>query len=307
MIPARSFSTLHSILFSLNKNINLDQNESTITYSFIRKKIKMKKLFLGVIIALVAFFSTACTDDAVPLNHKTFVLVHGAWQGAWVWDNVKATLESKGQKVIVVELPAHGADTTSPLNVSIDVYRDKVIAAISKVSGKVILVGHSMGGVVVSAVAEKIPAQIEKLVYIGAFLPANGQSLVDLANTDAQSHLGPNLRPADGGLTLDIVPDSIISIFCQDGSAQTRQLLLSKYRKEPAIPFANKVTLTPAAFGSVDKYYIKTMQDHAVGPDLQSRMITAAGITKVYPIQSGHSPFLSMPDAVSAILLNIIK
>ncbi|CAN5759366.1 alpha/beta hydrolase [soil metagenome] len=267
----------------------------------------MKKLMLSGMIALVAFFTMSCSKEDDNIPKKTFVLVHGAWQGAWVWQDVKAKLESKGQTVIVVELSAHGTDTTSPLNTSIDIYRDKVITSINKVNGKVILVGHSMGGVVVTAVAEKIPNQIEKLIYIGAFLPANGQSLLDLANTDPQSHLGPALRPADGGLTLDIVPDSIINIFCQDGSAQTKQLLLSKFRKEPAIPFQDKVTISTGAFGKVDKYYIKTLQDHAVGPDLQSRMIAAAGITKVYPIQSGHSPFLSMPDAVAEILLNIIK
>ncbi|CAN5478543.1 alpha/beta hydrolase [soil metagenome] len=271
------------------------------------KKSKMKKLMLSGIIAVVAFFIVSCSKDDGNIPKKTFVLVHGAWQAAWVWQDVKTQLESRGQKVIVVELPAHGADTTSPLNVSIDLYRDKVIAAITKINGKIILVGHSMGGVVITAVAEKIPKQIEKLVYIGAFLPANGQSLLDLASTDAQSHLGPALRPADGGLTLDIVTDSIINIFCQDGSAQTKQLVLDKFKKEPAIPFQNKVTLTAAAFGSVDKYYIKTLQDHAVGPDLQSRMITAAGITKVYSIQSGHCPFLTMPDAVTKILLGIIK
>lgn len=249
----------------------------------------------------------SCSKDEDNTIKKTFVLVHGAWQAGWVWQDVKTQLESYGQTVWVVELPAHGADTTPPLNTSIDIYRDKVIGTINKINGKVILVGHSMGGMVVSAVAEKIPNQIEKLVYIGAFLPANGQSLLDLANTDLQSHLGPSLIPADSGLTLDIIPDSIVNIFCQDGSAQTKQLVLSKFEKEPAIPFQNKVTLTAAAFGSINKYYIKTLQDHAVGPDLQDRMITAAGISKVYPIASGHCPFLTMPNTLSEILLTIIK
>ncbi|MEP7110652.1 MAG: alpha/beta fold hydrolase [Ferruginibacter sp.] len=267
----------------------------------------MKKVILSGIISVVAFLIMSCSKDDSNIPKKTFVLVHGAWQAAWVWQDVKAQLESKGQKVIVVELPAHGADTTSPLNVSIDIYSEKVIAAVNKIKGKIILVGHSMGGVVITAVAEKIPAKIEKLVYIGAFLSANGQSLTDLALTDAQSHLGPSLIPVNGGLTLDIIPDSIINIFCQDGSAQTKQLVLSKFKPEPGIPFQNKVTVTAGAFGTVDKYYIKTLQDHAVGPDLQSRMIAAAGITKVYPIESGHCPFLSMPDKVTGILLTIIK
>lgn len=267
----------------------------------------MKKLIFCGIIAVLTLFVFSCSHSGNTIPRKTYVLVHGAWQGAWVWQSVKTQLEKNGQNVITVELPAHGDDTTSPLNTSIDIYRDLVITAIGKSAAPVILVGHSMGGMVVSAVAEKIPAQIEKLVYVGAFLPANGQSLLDLAGTDAQSLLGASLRPADGGLTLDIVHDSIVKIFCQDGSPTTQQLLLTKFRKEPAIPFQDKVTLTTTAFGKVRKYYVKTLQDHAVGPDLQDRMIKAASITNVRTIQSGHSPFLSAPGTLTALLLDVLN
>jgi len=268
----------------------------------------MKKLMISLmLVTFVAFCMAGCSKSGQPAAAKTFVLVHGAWQAPYVWNIVKSQLEARGQNVIVVELPAHGNDTTSPIAVSIDVYRDKVIAAIQSVKGKVILVGHSMGGVVITAVAEKIPSKIEKLVYIGAFLPANGQSLMDLAMTDAQSILGPNLIPSKDQLTLDVNHDKIIDIFCQDASVDVQKEVLAKFRVEPAIPFGNKVTLTDANFGSVMKYYIHTAQDHAVGIDLQNRMVTAAHITKTYSLDTGHSPFLSKPDQVTALLLTIIK
>jgi pimeloyl-ACP methyl ester carboxylesterase len=164
-----------------------------------------------------------------------------------------------------------------------------------------------MGGVVITAVAEKIPSRIEKLVYIGAFLPANGQSLMDLAMTDAQSILGPNLIPSKDQLTLDVNHEKIIDIFCQDASADIQKEVLEKFRVEPAIPFGNKIALTDANFGSVTKYYIYTAQDHAVGPDLQKRMVAAAKITKTYSIDTGHSPFLTQPDQVTTLLLTIMK
>jgi pimeloyl-ACP methyl ester carboxylesterase len=238
---------------------------------------------------------------------KTFVLVHGAWQGPWAWEKVKKNLESKGQKVVIVELPGHGNDATAAKSVSMNVYRDKVIDAINTVTGKVVLVGHSMGGMVITAVADKIPSKIEKLVYVGAFVPASGQSLMELSMTDKEALLGPAIRPADGGLTLDIVPDSIVDIFCKDASADVQKDLLSHYKKEPAIPFGDKVIIDAATFAGFDKYYIKTLNDKAVGPQLQDRMITAAGIKKVYPLKSGHCPFLSMPDEMTKVLLTIVK
>ena len=266
-----------------------------------------KKLSLVLLITSIIFVVSGCSkdDNSIPVN--TFILVHGAWQGPYVWSTVKTELESKGQKVIVIELPGHGADTTAPVTLSINAYRDKVVAAINKTTGKVILVGHSMGGVVISEVAEQIPDKIKKLVYVGAFLPANGQSLLDLALQDSQSLLGASLIPSADQLTLDIVRANVVSIFCQDASDEIKSLVVSKFRVEPAIPFTNKAVLTQSNFGKVDKYYINTLQDHAIGINLQNQMLAAAHISKVYPINTGHCPFLSKPDELVNLFLNIAK
>src|SRR5664279_2003446 len=265
----------------------------------------MKKRLIHLLLIIAVLTSLiSCRHYQLPVTN-TYVLVHGAWQAPYVWTTVKEQLEKAGQKVVVVELPAHGDDYTSPANVSIDVYRDKVISAIMSTKQKVILVGHSLGGVVVTAVAEQIPGKIKKLIYIGAFIPANGQSLLDLASQDAQSLLGPSLIPSADQLTLDVKHENITSIFCQDGSDAVKQLVLDNYRVEPAIPFTNKVTLTDANFGSVDKYYIHTLQDHAIGIDNQNKMADAAHITKTFAVNTGHSPFLTQPTEVTKLLRTI--
>jgi pimeloyl-ACP methyl ester carboxylesterase len=260
----------------------------------------------------MVFFQACSKTGHGSTVEKTFVLVHGAWQAPWVWDQVKERLEKTGQRVIIVALPAHGDDHTSPAKVTLDIYRDVVINAINaanaKRSGKskVILVGHSMAGMVISEVAESIPEQIEKMVYIGAYLPVNNQSLLDLANTDAQSYLGTELMMSPDKLTLGIATENITKTFCQDGSDAIKQQLLARYRPEPTIPFTDSAHLS-TAFKSTHKYYIHTLQDHVVGPDLQNRMIAASNILKVYPINSSHCPFLSKPDEVTEILLDIIN
>jgi pimeloyl-ACP methyl ester carboxylesterase len=269
----------------------------------------MKKTFLSMLMMAITIFSLADSDHPKDptLKTKTFVLVHGAWQAPYVWNEVKSELENAGQKVVIVELPAHGNDSTSPALVSIDVYRDKVIDAINKINGKVILVGHSLAGVVVSEVAEKIPSKIEKLIFIGAFVPANGQSLFDLAGVDKQSLLGPALLFSKDQLLINVMRDSIVNIFYQDASATTQQSVLDKYRAEPAIPFTNKVVLTGANFGQVNKYYIYTLLDHAIGINNQHAMADAAHITHTYSINTSHSPFLSKPHDVTKLLLEIAK
>ncbi|HTE24980.1 alpha/beta fold hydrolase [Flavitalea sp.] len=268
----------------------------------------MKKIISKTLLILLTVFSFAsCRHEGVyyPDISKTFVLVHGSWQAPWVWNKVESQLIKAGQKVIVIELPAHGDDSTLPINTSLDIYRDKVIAAVNNTKGKVILVGHSLGGMITSEVAEKIPAKIERLVYIGAYIPANGQSLLDLANTDKQSLLGPALVPSADKLTLDVQKDVLISIFCEDAPENVKKEMLERYRAEPVIPFTNKAVVTDQNFGRIQKFYLHTLQDHAVGLDLQKQMAEAAHVIKTFSLNTSHSPFLSQPDEVVKILLTI--
>ncbi|SDE11839.1 Pimeloyl-ACP methyl ester carboxylesterase [Dyadobacter soli] len=269
----------------------------------------MKNLkLIQFIVVIYTFLLTSCTDhSAQPIQAKQYVLVHGAWQAPYAWESVKSGLESQGNKVVIVELPGHGNDQTPPEKITLDTYKEKVIAALSAMDGKVILAGHSLGGMIISSVAESVPGKIEKLVYIAAYLPASGQTLDQLAHTDADSQLG-----ADGtlifnkdGVTVDVKQDRIVDLFIQDGTPEIQNLVLKNYRTEPLIPFINPVTLTDKNFGSVEKVYIKTLQDHVISPSLQNSMIMANGVKTVYEINSGHSPFLSKPDLLTALLIGI--
>jgi pimeloyl-ACP methyl ester carboxylesterase len=265
------------------------------------KKTIISLLSVGAIITTAV--SCANNEKEPGVAPQIYVLVHGAWQAPYVWDSVQADLVKNGNKVIVVKLPGHGSDTTDPHRLTLDAYRDEVINAIAEADSNVILVGHSMGGMVITSVAEKIPNKIRKLVYIGAFLPATGQALTDLAYSDPGSQLGPLLIPSADQLTLDVKHDSLTYLFINDGSPAVKDLVLTNYRAEPAIPFANKVTLTNEGFGSVDKIYIKTLKDVVISPALQDRMIAAAGIKTVYTVNTSHSPFLAEPHTVSALLI----
>jgi len=273
----------------------------------------MKKLILillSVATATIMFSSCSKKNDEVKPVVKNYVLVHGAWQAPYVWDVVKATLINEGNNVTVVELPGHGSDNTDPSTITLNLYRDKVIDAVSKINGKVILVGHSLGGMIISSVAEQIPTKIEKLVYLAAYLPTSGQSLFKLATSDPGSQLGVagNLIFNNSGLTVDVKKDQIVNAFIQDGSAQVQNLVLQNYRPEPGIALEDSVTLTTANFGSVEKVYIKTLQDHVVSPGLQDRMISTAmggGVKTVYQLNTSHSAFLAKPDSVAILLAKI--
>jgi len=269
-----------------------------------RTKRKMKFIACLTLI-MTGLFSCSKSSHSIP-KPQTFVLVHGAWQAPFVWDSVKAELIRAGQNVIVVQLPGHGTDTTNVGTITVDSYRDQIISAMSGVSGKVILVGHSLSGFAISAVEEKIPSQIDKLVFLAAYIPSSDLSPLALSMMDKQTHvIPPALIPEQNLGILDFTRDSIAPIFCPDAPAAIKAAVVANFRPEPIIPFTEPVGITAGNFGKADKYYIHTSQDEVIGFDLQNQMVKTAGITKEYTLNSSHCPFLSMPATVTSTLLTI--
>jgi len=268
--------------------------------------MKSSRLVLvAVLIVSMGIFSCKkSSSDTVP--PQTFVLVHGAWQAPFVWDSVKAELIKAGQHVVVVQLPGHGTDMTNPGLITMNSYRDQIVAAISSVSGKVILVGHSLSGFAITAAEEQIPNRIDKLVFLAGYIPSSGQYPLSLAMSDNQTHVipfNPLIVDTIHGI-LDFNRDSITPIFCPDASAAIKAKVVANFRPDPVIPFTQTVATT-ANFDNADKYYIHTLQDQVIGINLQKQMVQTAGITKVYSLNTSHSPFLSKPDLVTATLLDI--
>src|SRR5262249_15275097 len=143
--------------------------------------------------AVLASSTVGCSSSGNPALAKPFVLVHGAFMGAWGWSSVADSLRAQGAKVTVVELPAHGADMTPLSGATLDAYVATVASAIDATGDSVVLVGHSMAGMVITSVAEQMPGKIEKLVYLAAFVPKDGDTLQALATRDTGSHLVQNL------------------------------------------------------------------------------------------------------------------
>ena len=230
-----------------------------------------------------------------------YVVVHGAWSGAWAWDTVATELEAKGKTVTVVELPAHGADVTPISDATLAAYVAKVEQAVDTASGPVVLVGHSLGGMIISQVAEQEPEKIAKLVFVAGFVPKDGDSALALAMTDANSHLRPTVNQDQG--TGDVDLTKLIDVFCADCSDAEQSQLLAHYRTEPIAPLATPVHITAANWGSVPKYYVYTKQDHAISYSSQQAQTSAVVFVKTALLDSSHSPFQAHPEELASVLL----
>jgi len=265
----------------------------------------MKTAILVMAMSILGF--TAQAQKTINKNSATIVLVHGAWSDATAWQAVVPLLEAQGHEVIAVNLPGHGSDATPFTGISLRSYVDVVKNAIGD-RKNVILVGHSMAGIVISQVAEEIPGQIKELVYLAAYLPQNGESLLSLAKQDADSHIGKYLQIDQATGSANVAKDGVIDIFAADAPAQVGDYIANNIKPEPLAPLATPITLTDANFGSVKKVYIHTINDHAVSFTLQKAMVKTNGhISKEYSLPSSHTPFISMPDKLADIILAASK
>lgn len=244
----------------------------------------------------------ALEDDKT--RYPTYVLVHGAWADESAWGFVRNELAKKAN-VVVVNLPAHGADNTYGVGIGLSNYVKTVTAAISKVKGKVILVGHSMAGVIISQVAENIPAKIDKLIYVAAYLPKNGEDVSSITNKFLNNKPIEVFDFNKDYTLVSIKKEAIANVVCADCPDYMKEALVKYHRAEPVKGLNDKVVLT-TKFNSLPKFYISTKNDYAVPYALQQQMIKANGtVKKVFEMETSHLPFVVQPQQFLKILSEI--
>ena len=218
-----------------------------------------------------------------------FVLVHGAWHGAWCWNRVVPLLEELGHSVDAIDLPGHGDDPTPPANVGIDDYVRATGEALAKGSESAVLVGHSMGGLVISGAAEEHAAKIDQLVYLAAILPGDTGAILDGSELTAHTRLAPD----EGVIHLDGA--AAREIFYHDCDPEEARRAESRLCPQP-IGMGD-----PRSFPDLEGYkrlpchYIECLQDRALRIDGQRAAHGRIECT-VHTLDSSHSPFLSAPQ-----------
>lgn len=254
----------------------------------------MKKFIAAAVASLFAF-----GGQAMAAEKPSIVLVHGAFENADVWGHVTARLETDGYRVVTVNLPGRPGNPMSPAAVSLDVYRDAVVAALGSNGAPAVVVGHSFGGIVISAAAEAAPEKIKTLVYLAAYLPQNGDSLVSLAQQDHDAKIGPHLQINQATGLASIEYSARADLFANGGPDGLRAAIPDLILDEPVAPLATPVQLTAARFGQVDRVYIHTALDQVISPAFQKEMVSRSPVRMEATLPTGHTPFLTDPDGLA--------
>ena len=231
-----------------------------------------------------------------------FVLVHGAFGGAWSWGEFVGELERAGHSVTAIDLPGSGDDQTPIEGVTLDACAARVCDVLAADPEPAILVGHSMGGVVTTQAAARCPERISLLVFVAAFMPHDGQSLLDLtrlpegAGDQVQANI---VVEGDPPVATMKDPAARAALMARCSPEQiARSIELS--RPQAVAVFATAVSVPAGALDGMRRVYIHTSEDRAIPAALQQRMLRENPCVEVVEIATDHSPFLSAPQETLA-------
>jgi pimeloyl-ACP methyl ester carboxylesterase len=234
-------------------------------------------------VALAGTMSVSAATAASPAV-KNIVLVHGAFADGSGWMAVAKILRRDGYAVSVAQPPETSLeDDVAATNRSIDA-----------MGGPVVLVGHSYGGIIITAAGNN--KHVKSLVYVAAFQPDTGESLGSLAASKPPAAAAPKPSP-DGFLYLDIA--TFHTDFAADlPVAQAAFMAVSQVGL--SLKAAGAPAATPA-WKSKPSFAIVATNDRAINPDLERSMYKRSGAT-VTELASSHVAYISHPAEVAAVI-----
>lgn len=239
------------------------------------------------LIASALLAATAFAHAAAPTNDTTIVLVHGAFADGSSWSKVIPILEAKGYKVVAVQNPLSSlADDVAATQRVVDAQ-----------TGKVVLVGHSWGGTVITQAGTS--DKIKALVYVAAFAPSEGEATANLGK-DYAVPPGIATLKADAGGYLWLPADSVAQNFAQDVKPAEAKLIAATQGPIAAKAFGD--TTSVAAWKTKANYYIVASKDRMIAPELEQAFAKKIGAT-VTTLPTSHVPMVSQPAKVAEVII----
>lgn len=232
----------------------------------------------------------------------TFVLVHGAWHGGWCWSRVARLLREAGHAVFTPTLTGLG-DRVHLAHPGVDLalhIQDVIELLEMEELKRVILVGHSYGGMVITGVAEQVPARLAHLVYLDAFVPAGGQTVFDLLPAEIATGLRRAAQEHGDGWRIPPLPPERFGVTnAKDAAWLSRHLV-----PQPIRTFEQPVQTRYG--GRRGRTYIHCRKPTA-GPFDQFRHLKEDRAWRFREVRTGHDAMVTVPGEIGKLLLRTLR
>ncbi|RDX79120.1 Salicylic acid-binding protein 2, partial [Mucuna pruriens] len=253
----------------------------------------------------------------VSAGHQHYVLVHGACYGAWLWYKVKPRLESAGHKVTVLDLAASGANMKKIEDVdTFSEYSEPLLQLLASIppKEKVVLVGHSLGGLNIALAMDKFPEKIAVGVFVTAIIPDVEHKPSYVMEKYIESMPEANWLDTEfsqnGNKTIVVFGPKFLSNKLYQASS-IEDIELAKALLRPGSLFVEDLSqqknFSKQGYGSVPLAFIVSTEDNEIPLSFQLWMIQNAGINvDVVEINGAdHMVMISKPQELCDSLLQI--
>jgi pimeloyl-ACP methyl ester carboxylesterase len=253
--------------------------------------------------------TTSQTRPNPPEQHRpglTFVLVHGAFQTGAVWEDVAAELRRRGHTAHTPTLAGHGPD--APKNLT---HADAVASLVAYLRehdlSDVVLVGHSIAGTFIAKTVEQVPEQIRRLVFLSAFVAADGNALAD-ENPPELAAIFDQVDVAQGFL----LPFEVVrERACNDMDLASATALYAEMSPIPTAYLTDKLDLKVfyemVSTGDVKTSYVNAVNDFSMPPGeyaLFPRFALRLGpLCRILQLQGGHYVMVTHPSGLAGTLV----
>jgi pimeloyl-ACP methyl ester carboxylesterase len=234
---------------------------------------------------------------------RTFVLVHGMSHGGWAWSLLAARLQRAGHRVIAPDLPGHGRRAHERARATVAGYAAAVADAMMLHGAHdAVVVGHSMGGVVIPKVAERVPARIRHLVFLAAVVLPHGGSLLQTQMAPPARAMLRGLAQSGGGAVQYPAALEWARWLSDMPPGDARVVdALGRLTPQPFTPWAERVDMRRFHALRIPCSYVRCLRDQAVTPARAAEYAARLGVRPI-DMDCAHNPMLSAPDALAKIL-----
>ena len=242
----------------------------------------------------------------------TFVLIHGAWAGSWVWDALKPELEAAGHAVLTLDMPGNPQHPAAEEDISMAACMAHIAAACAEIEGLLLLVGHSGGGVIATQAAEMLAERVVGVAYLAGMMLPSGLGFAELTTELMQRHpeaavIWPHLHWAEDRQSSTVPPEAVCEIFLQDLPREKAMAAAQRFCSQPEGTRALVAEWTAERFGRLPRLYVEATEDRSVVLAAQRKMQALVPGAQVVSLACGHVPQVVQTAAVAEALLAFAK
>ncbi len=231
-------------------------------------------------------------------QHLGIVFIHGAGLGGWIWRDVLPLMQ---EPAMAIDLPKRKSTFEARKSLTLNDYTTHVVQEIESFKvEKIVIVAHSLGGVVALKVAEALGDRVVGFVGVGATIPANGGSFLSAL---------PPLKSVVMSMIIKIFgtkppASAIMQGLCNDLSPEQQQEVVKRFVPESSHIYIDQ---TNASIPKIKSLYIKLTQDKELSVNLQSKMIANLNAPEIVTMDTGHLPMLKDSAKLAEILNRFVK